>query len=473
MKPSDSYAAGSTGSVAVRSRRILLVSYYFPPDAAVGGLRVAKFARSLPDFGWEPYVLTVDDKYRDQGLDPGRLKGLEHVTIVKTRKLPSLLAVYAALKARTKGRTGAPHSAERMPSRRRETFGQRLKRYVISLIVLLPDQEKTWAICAAAKAILMIRRHHISHILTSAPPLSINCVGLVAKAFTKVEWIADFRDPWLEAVFDRAAESRSKLSDAIERRMERAVITYADKIITTNARMTAALRERYPSVAADKFICVTNGIDSDRIQVGADVKKYDTFTITYAGTFYFDRTPEPLFRAVRDLLKSGEVSPAEITIKLVGNCQFIEGRATADVAAEYGLASVVEVLDAVPYSEAIAIMQRSHLLLNIAPKRHRLVVGAKLFDYLGSGSRVLCIAEDGATADFMRDSNCGTCFSESDVEGLRHYLGDLLKGGRFKHLKNDVGSFQRYDFRYLTGRLVAEIGGPAESPLVPGTIVRT
>ena len=83
--------------------RILIASYHFPPDAAVGALRLAKMARLLPDFGWQPFILTVRDEYREQGIDASRLKGLEGLSIVRTGVLPSVADLLASAKHRIFG----------------------------------------------------------------------------------------------------------------------------------------------------------------------------------------------------------------------------------------------------------------------------------------------------------------------------------------------------------------------------------
>ena len=116
-------------------------------------------------------------------------------------------------------------------------------------------------------------------------------------------------------------------------------------------------------------------------------------------------------------------------------------------------------------------MQRSHLRLTLAPERHRLVIPAKIFDYLGSGSKILALAEPGATADLMEETQCGRCFSERDIDGIRDYLASLLADGSFKSLRNEPQSFSSYDARAIVGRLAAEMSA-TPSP-VSSVMVRT
>ena len=323
--------------------------------------------------------------------------------------------------------------------------------------MLLPDEKKNWSIRAALAAPRLIRRRQIDWIFTSGPPFSVHLIGVVARMFTGVRWVADFRDPWIDMLPDRFVHTRSRLSDALERRMEALVARWADRVVTTTERMRDAMAVRYPHLPADRFVCIPNSIDMDRLQPDHQVESLARLTITYAGTLYFDRTPEPLFQAVSQLIESGRGSSDDIRIVLLGHCQRINDVETEVVARRYGLQDVVQVIDRVPYPEAVRWMQRSHLLLVLAPERHRLVVPAKIYDYLGTGSVVLALAEPGATADLMQETQCGRCFSHTDIAGIREYLAWLLEGRRYRTLRNQPELFSRYDARVLTARLVSEM----------------
>lgn len=456
----------------MKPSKFLIASYHFPPDAAVGGLRAAKFARHLPHFGWQTFVVTARDEYREEGLDYDRLKGLEAVTVIQTRRLPSVttLLLRLASKLRRSVREAGPPPDGPAPAaapRRadRETLTGRLKRYGMSLVLMMPDSQKNWALYAAVRSIGLIRSQQIECVLTSGPPFSTHAIGLLASIFTDVTWIADFRDPWVEMIPERRASMRSLLSERLERRMEAMVVARADAVLTTTDRLRQSMIDRYPAVPADKFVYLPNSIDTERFHSATQLTKYERLTITYAGSLYFDRTPEPVFQAVGALLSSGAIRTSDIAIKLLGHCRSIDGVDTRELARRYGVEAVVEVLDPVPYAEAIRIMQRSHLLLAIAPERHWLVVGAKLFDYLGSGSSILGLAEEGATSDLIAETGSGRSFSSADVNGLRTYLHELILRRDPAALVNDVSRFRKFDVRYLTGRLAAEASSRRTSAL--------
>jgi glycosyltransferase involved in cell wall biosynthesis len=438
------------------ARRILLASFHFPPDAAVGGLRIAKFARHLAEAGWEPYVLTARDDLKDSGFDPDRCAGLERITVVKTGELPRWINRMARVKSAIVGRSRpAAASADGESERHGETATAKLMRYAVSLLGYLPDDRKNWSAWAAVVAVRLIRKYRVRWVLTSGPPFSGHLIGVVAKAATGAKWVADFRDPWIDMLNERWPQTRTRLSDAIERRMESVVVRLADRVVVTTERMKDAMSVRYPGVPSERFVSIPNGIDSDRIRETS--QSYDRLTVTYAGSLYFDRTPEPLFAAVSHLIETSRATRDDIRIQLLGDCQDVNGEEIGSLIRRYGLVDVVSVSGRIPHADIIEIMRRSHVLLVLAPERHRLVVPAKIYDYLGTGRIVLALAAPGATADLMKETQCGPCFAPDDVQGLSNYLAGLLEGRRFETARNPPERFARYTARTLTARLALEM----------------
>ncbi|HEY5599212.1 MAG TPA: glycosyltransferase family 4 protein [Candidatus Manganitrophaceae bacterium] len=437
-------------------KKILFISYYFPPDRGVGGLRIARFSKYLPLYGWRPFVLTTRDRYRE-GLDRERLKGLERIEIFKTMELPTLKDFYLKVKGFLDSRRRSMVESESArsavepedQSSRRETVVGRLKRYFISLFVLLPDEKRGWILPAAVKAIREIKRRKIDCVMTSSPPHSAHLVGLLVKKWTGVTWVADFRDPWTDLLACKSDAARSALSDRIERWMEKEVVRRADRIIVTTEALKAVFQERYPGAPREKFLYITNGIDQEEFDAHKRPEKYKTFTITYAGTLYFGRTPEPLFKAIQGLISEGKIDPSGIRVKLVGDCQFIDGRPTIDLVQSCGLDKVVEISEAVPYPEALQMIRRSHLLLLIATPLQRLCVPAKFYDYFGAGTEILALTEEGATSELIQKTGNGVCFSPRDIQGISGYIGAFID--RIHDLPlNLPNRFDRFDMRYLT-----------------------
>ena len=445
-------------------RKILLISYHFPPSAEVGGLRIANFARRLPRFGWDPCVLTVEDRYLG-ALDADKLKYLGHAKIFKAGRTPTLSQAYMTCKraaARLLRRQAAPARFAKAGQPDSSASGQRtatlsttLRRYVLSFLSL-PDAERSWIWPAVTKAVRIVRREEITCILTSCPPYSAHLVGLLVKWMTGVRWwIADFRDPWTTAG-SKSLYATSAASLAIDRWLERAVVRNADRIITNTNTLCGAFRKAYGLLPADRFVCITNGYDREFFAEFAHLPKERLFTITYAGSLYFGRTPEPLFRALQELLRRGLADERSIRVRLVGECSVVEGRPVDELVERYGLGSVVEVLGPVPYNTAIGMIRQSHLALLLAPNQPY-QVPAKVYEYMGAGTRVLALAREGATADLIRSTGIGAVFDPGDIAGIKGFVGKCMEEARTSACSVDPHATSPFELDSISRQLADEL----------------
>ena len=447
--------------VPVRKQRILLVSYHFPPSAAVGGQRIANFARFLPAYGWEPHILTIADKDIER-LDPARVLGLAEVEIYKAGVCPTPVSVWVAAKRFAR----RFFSAQRMREdedrlvigvkggQEREHLTRRLKRYLLSLLVL-PDLQNGWIPTATFMAWRKVRRYRYDWVVTSCPPYSAHLIGLAVKYLTGGRWAADFRDPWMTAD-PKVLLPMSALSNRIESWLERKVVEESDLVVFNVERLRDAYRQRYAHVAEHKFICIPNGVSPfGPTEVRKNTSKYEVFTLSYTGALYVGRSPEPIFRAVSNLILSRKVKADEICIKLVGQCRMIDGVPTSLMIEKYGLEHVVEVHDPVSQAEALEIIHRSHLALLFAPKL-AFQIPAKVYDYFSTGTRILAIADDGATADLIRQTGSGFTFAPDDISGIAECICEE-RAGRAPISATDPTVLARFEARSLTGELVGHL----------------
>lgn len=404
-------------------KKILLVSYHFPPSPAVGGIRIFNFARNLPAFGFRTSVLTVDDRYHDK-LDASRIEEIRGIEVIKTLKTPKLSRAYTGLKSLvTKGSPGKKSIPSPAPAGSAGAAGEglakRLRRYARAFLTL-PDGERNWVLPAVLSGLRIIRRDGIECVLTSCPPYSVHLIGLYLKTLTGVKWIADFRDPWMTTGSKRLYQTCA-LSLGIERWIERQVIRRSDMALFNTSNLRDAYRKRYSAEPERKFVYVPNGYDPTAFSRYRGLEMFPEFTITYTGSLYLGRTPEPVFSAIKALIDEGRIGPQELKLKLIGQCSTIGGRPARTVIDSYGLAPMVEVMDAVPYSVAVETIGRSHLALLLAPEQPY-QIPAKVYDYIGAGVRILAIAGEGATADFVETNGAGRAFSSTDVEGIKEFI---------------------------------------------------
>lgn len=408
-------------------KKILLISYHFPPNSAVGGARAANFAKRLPDYGFDTLVLTVKDRYIER-IDTERLKGVEKIRVIKAGKLPRVTQLVLALrpwKKRSASAKQAPAPAiATPPSPGSESIKDRLRRYIKSFL-MLPDLERNWILPVFLKGFKAIRSEKIDCIISSCPPYSAHLAALLLKAATGVRWVADFRDPWMITGSKRLYQTCA-LSLMIDRWMERTVIRNADMAMFNTLKMRDEYEKRYGG-GVKKFLYVPNGFSPEEFSFLKGLGKYDRFTLTHAGSLYMGRTPEPVFMAVKRLIDDGKVRPEDINIKLVGGGALLNGRPADQVISSYGLSSVVEVVETVPYRKALEMIGRSHLALLLAPEQPY-QVPAKVYDYMGSGTGILALAGEGATYDMINAADAGRAFHPADIKGIADFIYDCFTG---------------------------------------------
>ena len=417
------------------------------------------FAKYLPAFGWKPYVLTIKEKYIEK-LDNSNLEHLDDVQIFRTRKSPSLLEEFVKImkvfKKKSTGDHKAPERVERLhfmseyvPSL--ETPTQKLKRLVYSLLLSLPDYEKNWIIPACQRGLRLIKDKGLRYILTSSPPHSAHLVGLILKKLTHVRWIADFRDPWMTP-FSKGLYYTSAFSNRIERFLEREVVRKADLVLCNTELLCEMFKTKFTGVSKRKFICLPNGFDDEVFSNLRSIEKYETFTLCYTGTIYLGRTPEPVFQALQELDKEKGLRLRDIRIKLVGNCRYLDARLTSEVVSSYGLDSVVEIIDHVPYSRSLEIIRKSHLALLLASDQPY-QIPAKVYDYIGAGTRILALTEEGATANLINGTGSGMAIDPTDIQGIKGYIRRCIQNVNDLR-KDEANAYIHFDRKAIIRRFV-------------------
>jgi hypothetical protein len=240
---------------------------------------------------------------------------------------------------------------------------------------------------------------------------------------------------------------------AIESWLERRVIENADLVVFNVARLRDAYRARYSHVSPEKLVFIPNAIATAGTPATA-APKYERFTICYTGSLYVGRSPEAVFAAVARLIREQTVSADAIRIVLVGQCRSIDGMPTESVARRHGVEAVVEVHDQVPHARAFEMIQKSHLALLLAPNLPY-QIPAKVYDYLGAGTRILAIAEEGGTADLLKETGAGAAFTADDVDGIAAFILEEL--GHGSRPAPRPSSLDRYDVTRITNDLVSRL----------------
>jgi len=395
------------------------------------------FVKYLPTYGWKPYVLTLDEKFIENK-DSLHRSEYEKTKITRARLFPTLRDSYLFIKngyskiinpgKKVQKEKCQYDLAETEANLNGEGLSRKLKRYFISLFITLPDSERNWVIPAIIKALREIKSEKIKVILTSGPPHSVHIIGLFISMFANIHWIADFRDPWMTP-FNKTLYFTSRLSNFLERGLERKIFKNGDLVSATTEKLTNKFREEYNDLPHAKVKFLPNGYDKEDFSGLNNLRKYEIFTISYTGSIYFSRSPEPLFHAIKGLVDENLLNIEDLRIKLIGNCQFIGGHLTSEVASFFGIDTVVEISDYVPYKKALEIIKKSHVALLLAPNQPY-QIPAKVYDYMGIGTKILALTGEGATADVINSTNIGEAIHPDNIEGIKKYVYDAAQNAQ-------------------------------------------
>ncbi|HYT94638.1 MAG TPA: glycosyltransferase family 4 protein [Gemmataceae bacterium] len=359
-------------------RKLLLVTYYFPPCAASGTFRALGFARHLPKFGWQP-VVVAPPRIPWEPLDEGLL-----------RQVPPETPMYR-------------------PAYPRGRVAGLLQRFVSSGV---------WWPRALAACAQAVREHRPDAVLTTSPPHGVHLLGRLLNLRHGLPWVADFRDPWAAANWQGG---RPGLRGWWNARCERLVMSAADAVIANAPLACEGLQAAYPAYR-HKMVAMTNGYDPESFPTVNSVKKTTRLTVVHAGELYAGRDPRPLLDAFRDL--SASARPARLY--LLGRSEGVGFDLGAEIR-QRGLDNAVDFSGQVAYGRALTEMAAADILLLLDTPGRRIGIPAKLYEYLGAARPILALAEpDGDTAWALRES------------GILHRIAPLTDAGRIRQALTEL-----------------------------------
>ncbi len=430
-------------------KKVLIISYYFPPSGGAGVQRVLKFVKYLPQFGWEPVVLTVREDAGFPARDPSLFSEIPKTIKIHRTKIYEPYNLYRALTSKKKEESIDIATL----SRNRSSLSEKFSQFVRSTF-FIPDARCFWKKNAVREGRKILDSQPIDLIFSSAPPYTCHMIARQLKRDSHLPWVADFRDSWVGWL---SAPERWFLPDRIDRRMEHAVLECADRCVTVSKGVKEDLLSRNLRVDSNKWDLVPNGYDGEDFLNRKGNPSKDHFVLTYTGSLYGHRSPETLLTALENILKKHPQIRSSIRIRFIGRVdpQFLE--------AFRWFGEIIEYIPYVSHSESIqALLDTTALLLIIddAPASKSIITG-KLYEYIGAKKPILALAPEGEAAHLIRDMRVGTIVHPNDVNGIQNALEiwmDIWKRTQ-SLLKISDNRIDQFDRKNLTKRLAEIFNG--------------
>lgn len=372
-------------------KRVLMIAFHFPPIRGSSGVqRTLRFVRHLPEFGWDPLVLTVDTgNFSAAGRD-------------QLADVPPEIPV-----ARARAWDAARHFA----------IGKRYPAFLAR-----PDRWMSWWMCAVPTGLALIRRYRPRALWSTYPIATAHRIGHTLQAVSALPWIADFRDPMAQDGYpEDPAVWRSF------ERIERRSIARARCSTFTTPGALAEYRHRYPE-RAEHMALLENGYDEESFAAGdasAGALNPGLLTLVHSGIVYpSERDPSQLFAALAKLraAQPGVYRQLRLRFRAPYHAKMITG-----MAATHGVAEAVEILPAVGYREALAEMRRADALLVLQAANCNAQIPAKLYEYLRARRPILALTDPaGDTAQVVRQAGIETIVPLDDADGIAALLSRFV-----------------------------------------------
>jgi glycosyltransferase involved in cell wall biosynthesis len=404
-------------------RRLLVVTYYFDPNGAVGGLRWLGITKYLTRLGWKVAVVTAAPPVGSDAPGPMGVQ-VECCPRLGTFLDGCRLVRRLAL-GRSPGGGRIPTALGAAAPSRPPSLLRQLGREVAACLVF-PDESRGWMLRAAVRTRLLIRRFQPHVVVSSGPPHSAHLVAGMATIGSPARWLIDLRDPWA-GPYTKAWDSHPKLGSRIFRtlspRLERLAFRAADGVITNTHQLAQALAARYPDVPV---VSVPNGVDPECLPPPAPPhQRYPGLGIVHAGTLYGSRDLGPVVRAFGMFLERyPEAAQAGSKLRIAGQADACRARTFNEAIAASGMAPYVEVLGPLSRAEAQNVVSRSHLAVVLAQEQE-LQIPAKLYESVAMGIPTLVVAgADSAAVAAGRRLGAATR-DPADVAGIACLLEQL------------------------------------------------
>jgi glycosyltransferase involved in cell wall biosynthesis len=427
------------------NKKVLIITYYWPPSGGSGVQRWLKFVKYLPSLGWEPYVFTPENPsfaIKDESLH----KNVPGEAEVIRFPIWEPYAIFFALGGIFGKRTSA--KSTQLVSTKNESLFQRISTWIRGNL-FIPDPRVFWVKPSVVFLDEFLKDNQISTIITTGPPHSLHLIGLRLKRKNPaLRWLADFRDPWSQwGLLDSLRVS--KWARKYHRRLESKVLAAATEIIT----ITPFYVRQFEKLADRKVQLLTNGFDEDDFK-NIHYSKSSKFVIRHVGIVNEKCDPRPFLTALLQLVKEMPEIPAQIQLEFIGD---VHMQIRKFVKESEGLEQITQFRGNIPHAELMNLYGSSSLLLLILTgyKDAEGYMPGKLFEYLATGLPILGVGPPaGDAAALLLETDAGEMIDSFDFDKiktslLRHF--NLWRSSPEPLVKKK--GVNKYSRREITGKL--------------------
>ncbi|WP_417368489.1 glycosyltransferase family 4 protein [Flavobacterium beibuense] len=419
-------------------KKVLIITYYWPPAGGPGVQRWLKFVKYLPEYGIEPIVYIPKNPTYPL-IDEELQKDVSYnTTILKN----NIIEPYGWASVFSKKNTKKISSGI-IPDKKKQSVLQKLMLWVRGNM-FIPDARVLWVRPSVSYLSNYLQGSGIDTIITTGPPHSLHLIGMELQKRFGVKWIADFRDPWTTIGYHKELRL-SESSQQRHKKMEHDVLNTVDSIIVTSP----TTKTEFEQLTDKPVTVITNGYD---VELVAKEPLDEKFTLAHIGSFLSERNPKILWESLSELVNEDTEFKDKFELKLIGAVS----QEVLTSIEQHGLTDYINNMGYVSHSEAVKQQRKSQVLLlvEIDSLDTRCIIPGKLFEYMASERPVIGIGPQEADfADIIKTTNTGVFVEYTEKEKLKDALKSYFVQYMAEGVKVHAIGLQQYSRRNLTNQL--------------------
>ena len=396
-------------------KRVLIITYYWPPSGGSGVQRWLKMSKYLPENGWQPVIYTAEDaEYPVE--DASLAQDVAPETEVIRRPIVEPYRFYKRFLGLKKGEKVKAGFINEGATKR--GWKENLSLWIRGNF-FIPDARRWWIKPSVKYLKNYLKEHPVDAIISTGPPHSMH---LIAKALHKqlnIPWVADFRDPWTD-VFYFDSLKLTKCSIRKHKKLENQVITQADKVVAVSWHGADDMRK----LGARNVEVVTNGYDEECAQNESQIIDNKQFTVSYTGVLLPNES-FVIWDAFKELCDENANFANALKINLIGHID----ASVKNYITEKGLNEKVSNIEYMQHSQVLDYQRKSDLLLLLIPraKKAECILTGKLFEYLAAGRPILSVGPaEGDAAKVLYETCCGATADYDDKAKMKEMILDYF-----------------------------------------------
>ncbi|WP_026450090.1 glycosyltransferase family 4 protein [Aequorivita capsosiphonis] len=422
-------------------KRVLIITYYWPPAGGPGVQRWLKFVKYFREFGVEPIVYAPENPNYPLVDDNFISEIPSDVEIIKQPiKEPYRLANIFSKKKTKQFSSG-------IISKKDVSAMEKLMLYVRGNF-FIPDARVGWVQPSVKFLSKYITENPVEVIVTTGPPHSLHLIGLQLQKKTGVKWIADFRDPWTTIHYHKSLRL-NKTSERKHKDLEAEVLKSADALTVTSPRT----KKEFEAITEKPIEVITNGYDvSKEVSFKRDTK----FSIAHIGSLLSERNPKVLWKVLSEISMENASFKNDLWLKFAGAVSE-EVKKSID---DFGLSENCKFFGYVSHSKALMLQLESQILLlvEINSSETRAIIPGKLFEYLAAKRPIIALGPKGSDIEgILNETKAGKFFSYRDEKTLKVEILKLYEQFSTGNLNIASEGIEKFSRRELTRQMASFI----------------